>query len=1563
MPLTEDDPVTQQQRYKSIWDQGNQQTTIAETLSPEIAARVQKIYKDAPYIPANVILSMAKNGTSPAAVNGIKKVAMTQAAKNLEPNKPKDKGWFQEIVYDNVKAASRWSFAGLATLPDLVDNLASQGSYNPNNPAGTDGWFKSTQLGTLMSNTKQAGDGFFLGEKAMKTQAQRAREFRGTIDGEAWSLGRGAAQVAFVPGSIPYSILSGFVDGAVELVADPTLIVGKAAKAVKAGKALIPAISSAEEIGIAAKLATKGLAGLTAAESTTFEATKFSKWALSDPRSKRLISRVVANATDATKSAEEKTLFILENIKGLDVVAAKAFSEADEEAKVLGILGSAAARLATNPADVLLPTDIRDIRLAKAGISGQAARVAEKLGAGQETISWLDESPQRIALYRNIRNSRWFATMPKNSVIFAGTGEEKAQAVKTYANYFRGIKLGDETPEFKNVMQKVVAAYASTDPTTAKASVKEAYDYAFKVIFESVGGTKNPAVAQTVEDILKAARSAKSRVFNLNDTGRIDDDGTLQMLEQYLPDGALDDFDPIVRQRLVISGPGALNELADEVQILPDYRRIRALAGNPWLTRNSTGGQRFGAMGAEFIQNEIWKPLTLATGGYVMRNMLDAQTRMSMSGLGNLFTHPRDYMMWVLRRKGGFDIVGDDFGGVTAEFANKGQKKFWQTLTFDTHKNLKDPFQAEQNLVSTGSFAIANRGADPTAHINGYVDNLALINDDEDIMRQIARLSLENLDQPTRTQRIIDWLKLPDNKETYDQFRNYLSEGVKISDPVTGDASRIMIKQENLDDAMAVWLERLSELKVNVIVKNNEELKVVAAYNKMPLIQTLADGRVVTVAPINLSPNSFDPEDIILGDGGIGSIIIMPDGNEGVVIREMSVAGGIDPFTGLPSTNIELVVQPVYAGPAFTKDGLGSQNLRDLLDSLGREGKLAEFVKKSERDLLADPKLGNKVLAGKDKLVDFFFVQLYGKATQVLEKSPVFRQYYYREVFAQSDLLSPDEAKNLLARAEVTAKELGIKFDNYMGGKEVRKKLEDIAASNSTAEGTLDQLDDFAKASALRQTKELLYNATERSNIEDIMRVIIPFGAAWKEVLGTYAKAVMEDPTRLRKAQIIFNAGKQFDPENDGQGFFYPDPTTGEYSFNFPMSGAISQLLTGQKVDLQAPVKRLSIGLGVIPSIGPVAQIAASKLIPDTPSADWITSILLPYGKKEGGIKLTPMWMSKAWEAWEADTQNLQTIYGNTYVETLRALSASGEYDLTDINEKDKLFADAKFKARILTGMRALGQFFGPTSPTSEFKIDTIKGDFYGTQLVKEFQKLQTENYDTSVSEFLRIYGNDALLYISNKTEAVAGGLEATDQFGEWERSEGKGLINKYPLVAGFMAPGGDDFSFEVWSRQISKGRRRRLSDREIIEVAQYRAASSKYRALRDQLPAKPSADQKSWLRQWRVQLNKEYPGFPVVAEFNPGEFPKKIEQLTTLISDPKMADNDVAEATRQYLDARSKAIDSYVKAGGAAGGFATATATGPLRNWLAQIGQALKQETPEFARLYERLLSNEVEE
>jgi hypothetical protein len=80
-------------------------------------------------------------------------------------------------------------------------------------------------------------------------------------------------------------------------------------------------------------------------------------------------------------------------------------------------------------------------------------------------------------------------------------------------------------------------------------------------------------------------------------------------------------------------------------------------------------------------------------------------------------------------------------------------------------------------------------------------------------------------------------------------------------------------------------------------------------------------------------------------------------------------------------------------------------------------------------------------------------------------------------------------------------------------------------------------------------------------------------------------------------------------------------------------------------------------------------------------------------------------------------------------------------------------------------------------------------------------------------------------------------------------------------------------------------------------------------------------------------------------------------------VNDTRLADNPIAQAVREYLEYRTKAVDSYVKSGGKPGGFATAKSAADLRQWLFNIGTALSEVEPDFQRVWDRELSSEVDE
>lgn len=1584
------DPTNEEQSDNDAVYVRNQIQKFKETASPDIAKRIGEIYKKSPYIPPSIILAMAKAGTSDATIDAVKPTIAKNEMAKLDPTKDDGKNWFQRNVVDNAKAVSRWTFATLQLAPDLIQNVAAE-AFSPNDPAGTKGVFRSTQLGTMLAAKQGAtmevvnpdgsitqkpidvGSGFFLGEEGLKNQAQKAREFRGTINGHAWTIGRGAASLAFSPGSKAYSVLSGFIDGAVNVGGDPSNYIGPYIKGLRAGKAAIPALTGEEAINVARRLA-KGEAGLTAAETVAFDSSKFGQFITSDARAVRMTERLAAIGADETRTLEQKKLDILDAFNdNISPEIAEHFAKAKTVDEVKGLLGEASIRLGKDPAESLIARDIRDFKLAKANIGD----VAQKLGASSEFAASLQETAERVPLFRSIRNSKWFTSLPKGTVVMNGTGMDKTLSIRTYSNYLIGVGISKGSTEYEELMQKVVRAYSATDAGIAQKAVEDAYDSVFSAVFRKAGADQ-AQTKEALQAVIEASKNQlrKARVYNIDEAGQAIDGGAFQMMRGDIPDSALADFSPDQWDRLVFQGPGALVELAEEMQVLPSFREMRRLTGAmKFATSNKSGAQRKALTLAEFIQNDIWKPLNLATGGYLMRNLADAQVRIAMTGLDGFFNHPVGYIQWAMKRGRGFaDILGQNFEELPEDIDNiwrAEQPEFRAAMEDGVHKHILDPAGVKQRNLLNGNWSEISREADATAHTTGYVDNLRLLYSDP-INSKIAAIAASGENEADSLRLVQEWLQTEDGAKHRKRIIDYLKSGVKLVDPETGQSGYVRFPGEISDETIAAWTQRLSNSKVNTIVRGDNELRIVAAHNRVPITMFDEQGKIVAERPLHIDVRDIRPEDVVSGNGDVGSIIKLDNGKEGVVLsRTRNIAGDLYNKSG---TRIDasranafevFVIQPVHEGSAFLDSGIGSSKLRQLIDQKGAEGKLANVVKRAERGTGQPGDSGWEKIKGiKDDFTDKVFKDLFGSVTVKLERSPVFRQFYYREVFENAELISPQAAQELLDRVDEAVKTLNVSAENYVGGKKVLQKLQSVAASTSEATGTLEELDAYAKAIALRSTKDTLFDATEKNNLTDILRIVVPFGAAWQEVLGNYVKIAVEDPTRIRRAQLLFEGGRKFDMGivggQEGQGFFYQDPTTGDYTFNLPASGWATKLITGVESPLQAPIRGLSLGFNFNPGVGPVVQIAASKIIPDTPTTDWIVSMILPYGRK-GASSLAPRWITQLEDIVRGDTTNLETIYGNTYMETLRALSTSGEYDLADANDRSKLEADARMKARVITGLRALGQFIGPTSPSVEFDIKTKQGDVYGTQLVKEFQRLQSENYDTAVSEFLNTYGNDAILYLSNKTEAVKGGLEASKQFGDWERDNRK-LLKRYPDVAGFMAEGGDDFSFEVWSRQVREGSRRRLTDSEMIAAAQYKAASARYRALRDKLPANPTKEQQAWLRNWRIQLNKEYPGFPVVAEFNPGDFPAKISAMKQMVQESSLNDNETAQALKKYLEFRDEAVAKYVAAGGAEGGFGTATAAEPLREWLSSMGKAIKNETPEFARVYDRVLSYEVE-
>jgi len=1636
------DPVNRDQNDRDAKYNIEEQKKFSSTVTPQQAQAAAQIYRNSPYIPARVILDLAKAGASQQAIDAISQVSAQKYVQNNQPNPQPKESWFARNVYGKAKAASRWTFAALQFAPDIAQNAASQ-VFSGNDPAGVDGWFASTQLGAMASG-KDAGRGFFLGGEAADDQAEKARQFRGTINGHAWTIGRGAADIVFTPGSREYSLLSGFLDAAVQIYADPTMYLGQAYKAAKTGqeaKGLIGTKGISQKIAnvlterglvdtdkiekitnevadIAGKIA-RNDAGLTSAEMATFNSSKFSLWFDSNSKAGRMAARISEYAAEATRKIADNALTglaaqrerakaaakILQDFPegSIDLETALRFANADDPLKVKATLASAANLKGTTV------TQLGEIR---------------GLGATQAL-------KERVPLYRTWRNSKWASEIPTESVIINGTTMDRTRGALNYQKFLKGLGwdkstvVTDKIAELKtavdnavanqslvfkfngkeynlieagalqrdlenlthdNFVSDAIATLSSGDVATRRTAMEQLHERFNRIISLAVGGDED--VTKLAYDLGKK-EIARLRAYAVDEAGNITDGGAFQFLRDFLPPDQLQrlesKFNPEELARLRFSDPQSLVQLIDNMYVMPDYRKYRALAGNKWMNgvlRNASGDQRKLLAAAEELQQEVWKPVILATGGYIVRNMIDSHIRIAASGYQGFFSHPFQYLQAVMGktfigalttgengRVRTFEDLGPEFA---RQFRDDIIEQHRQASGATVYQWLDDPIHANENLWRSENWMSINRGNDPAAHTLGYVDNLGQLRADPIHSRMAMWWDLP---AEQRQANMVNWLNSEDGAKSKQAILEYFKRGRRIQDPVTGRSVFEIIDVTD-DVALAAWIDKTSTAHVsnvlraeNVVGPVDKDLRFIVAHDRVPLLEDVRDPQGVLI-DVRVADEVGDiPLDTVTYAKGetsksLGANVVLDDGREGVItkIERRQVP---DPFN--PGQTVErefATAQPVAKGRAFTSKQndaalLGSDAHREFINWKGAQGKLSQNITVAQRIEPGKTKGLARIHDAYQAGVGWFFNNVVGVAQSKLERSPLWRQAFYKHVSENANLLSPSEQALLKSNIEdyvvqlnadlvADGKKASVTVQKYVGGEDIYNK---IFGKVSTGDATVAELEAYGGRVASKETQRILYDAHKKNNLEDMLRVLAPFATAFRETLGKYTQYLVEDPSRIRKTQLVFNAvnNNNQNPDDLGYGWFQKDEASGKHTFNVPLGGWIGPML-------QFPV-RGAFQVANLPGVGPVAQIAASQLIPDTPNLDFVRKMILPYGK-QGVSTLAPQWARRGIEAIRANTTDMSTVFGQTYADVAKYLVQSGEYDMTDPNDAAKMYADAKNKARVLAGLRALFQFTGPTSPQIDFRLETDGGDIMASALSQEYYKLQSENPSTAAQEFIKKFGDDAFAYLSSKTESVAGGLEVSDAFGDWQRRNGD-LFEQYKSVAGYFAPSGDDFSFEVFNRQIQRGERRRLTPAEMVAAAQYRMGMSIYRSKRAELGDKLSKEQRDWLAQWRVYLNQQYPGFPAKAQFNPGEFDKIIGDLKRATEDNRLADNDIAGAVRQYLDARDKALSQAAASG--LSGLSSDRAL-PLREWLSSIANTLIKQTPEFSRIFEDKLSAEVD-
>jgi hypothetical protein len=1407
----------------------------------------------------------------------------------------------------------------------------------------------------------------------MELQAERARRYRGEIDGHAWTLGRGAASLFTQPGSKPYNILSGLVDAAAAIytpvVPAPA---GKLKGAISAGLG---------EVGF------RTLSGLTDFESAIIVPEKVGKW-LQTGGGKAVIKRI------ADIETMDEALDTFKGVQHMDFInkIIDLKNEVDITDYLMETLGRPVGGFLDPGKGVSTIDQINIGRLSdvKRSIAGRSSFVGKMMASvpGRHVVLQ-GGNPRDVA--NSVRNLNDYMKLLKVDPLkrdelikkfskgLVENNGDVYSVVKEFDEIFtaslRAMGVPDEAiADLHSTMKEfsgekdVWGAIASPGNPTAYNARVPTTDGKIRVAPSSTAGTQTEQLNQArmiLPDPQRVRRMmsqvgwiyGKGQLFkrdakqigqlrNSITALRKDSDEQVGVLRQSIKEGA-DKKETLKKIKLIQS---ETNSQVREIET-----QISGLSGPKLSDPSLYGKLRLPVSALEGFQQEIWRPVTLLTGGYVLRNMMDSAFRYTMTpGLKGGVLHPIQWIQVASSKKFRGTLSGVNWSDLTPEaaelLAREGADEFFGAIGQEMRETLNPKAMFQQSYKDKHWEKVDRFSG--SSYRKGIQDETDLLVRD-DVFRMVA--------QEMTTDEIVDeLLKQGQGRSGYARQLQARWSNQEMQE--LGGAGRKAIATPNFVDKNGNFT---SDARQGLTWYVDEYVR--------PRLQEVTGGHPT------------------LRQAVANGKLIAEDGTE------------------IPLYKLSGAYKPVGYSDEWT--AAVERVIREDADKIarGEKGFLKDVYKSAVEIRSFAPGVPGRELPNWlrswNKTTDKFFASLYPKRSSYLMQSPVFRQYYWKEtgkLIGELDMQGLVKIKdNFIEAAAKEGKVFDLKWlESYAGDKDIAKKIFDRIENPSTAgKLNLGEIDAYAKGSALDLTKDLFYNASEKSNFADVLRIVVPFGSAWAEVLKSWGNIATSNPQAIRRVGVSVQGLKNADPDGDGKGFFWKDPATGDYVFNYPFSDQIGGLAaaltpigaaaggvafglpgiigggvagaavgTGLQKGLGleatriiSPVKSLSMGLNIYPGAGPFVQIAANKILTRTPKADFIRDIILPYGEPDittiGPIPV-PSWGRKVIDGIIGNPDNSRLL-GDMTIDVMRLLHASGDYDLSQESERERLENDSITRAKTLLVLRGFGQLVGPTRPDVEFEVATKQGDKYTVELSKAFRDMQAENFETAVERFIGAFGEDAFLYIQGKTEAAAGGLDASSKFGRFER-ENQSLFSRYPDVAGYFASVGSNFDYSVYTRQIETGKRRKLTPSEFLELAQQNVARSLYKSTQRSIGANPNEYQKESLRQVKSLLEKRYPAYAkVVIDINKQK--GRIKELESALGDSLLDGNPIAEAARTYFKYRNNVLQELAGRGITSGDL-TVKAASDLREYLRDVADVLVQNYPEFERLYDRLLYSEVE-
>jgi len=1461
---------------------------------------------------------------------------------------------FYEAIGSNImtalKAASRSAFTALDSVtetavgvlgapfsPGAHERFKEQGivgglfDYLTDIPQSTSAWEAGAQF--RQTGRIDLGTGFFVGGDVEAGQSERQRELVGTVERDgttyAWTPGRGFADMLADTGIIDendwvWNVASGIIDATVTITTDPTnLIPGigwgdeliKGVKATGSRRAvkyvdLIKRADDAENAG-----------DIVSAERLRRRAMDKLNAKLDDPRFRtagpievairdQLMTEIGMNSGNIRSVESAQFLSYLTKRKGRALVE-RMVNETDRGqiwALHRGRIGPKAAKDladATSPEEVI-GVYMRSFMEPSADLNNMIKAVPN-LGLFKTT-------DMGMWMRRNINaHVKLGRMMPESSILDLSKPHQYVQRLEQLLNVFPTGVVDDTTRYSQQIrqdlMNRAIDALASGDTAQVYALNNDIAN-TFGRMFRNLGFTEEQVRSLT----FWSQEANQYMAFAMRDIAAgVAPDRVPLLVTQLLSSGAAV-IDPgqlqkAVRQagkfRAWIRTEGRagkryfakvdelesakmdldalrLNPTATPSQVRASERTVRTIRRElddmkmpeQALSLQAMNGV---ALAGDYLMSGLWKPLQLVRGAFVARVVGEETLRTVNSGT---FGGPGRSLDYILAAKRG-GRYGEDAVGRRFQVAHR---RWFRKV---------DELAEQDALADDIGDALADaRAAGDQGEITRLTRELEQIQERTDFLLDEVDNATQYFHQATLANNPGSaYAALTKNPKRI-LYQSGQASNVRRSDPeqvgrwVQGTADRLM--KFNSDVVMRQIARggpgSRAQFSVNGVVDNiTGHVRAGRITNDSEAVAHWlmgGGGREYLnkmAGAYRAANEAFDPDNI---DDVLRWVNSMKDELRYVV------GGVLDPATG-QIINFDPQLMEVVATGRF--GGRRVQQLNKRTKAYELDGGYMDHVRRFADNPNAPEwmeHLGDNIYGeAKEKLMSqvagWFFTAMYGQASDKLARSPVFRRIYWKQMAQMADRLDPAEAAQLVAQAQ--------------RAKLQPRLLKQVENRASIARGTakINDLDDVAKGAALAATRDLLFDASQRGATFDQMRLIVPFGDAWKEVMQTWGRLFVQQRgmnalRTLRNTQGVLGADAgpfgpgdlygrdpltgEFTPGMDGENenFIYTDPIAKDKRVMIPWSRQISQAImrTGglenvAGVAMGIPVRNMSIAGGVLPGFGPVADRMVNTVIPDDPSYEWVRRAVFPFGapaeadtpagRQDVSDVFLPPWLQKmtaaiprgvpvvGWLANMVMDKEDDPQYQSTLSQIYSSILTSGRYGF-DFESQQQAMADAERAADKILGFRGLLQAFAPGAPMATYMARTEEGDVMAALLVDQLKQLEEifiERGDSpgkALAMMLDTYGPDIWLYSAPVSKAQFKGIESTEEYLAFYQ-QNRDTFNQYDLFAGFLGPVGGEFSIEAYGALGREGVYEIGTPQQRYEAAALQLGFLAFNRLRDSLP------------------------------------------------------------------------------------------------------------------------------